>query len=213
MLLVLSPLILLAAVLLGQRIAGSDWPAGGALFAISGTAAGALPVLAALVLVNGLGEEAGWLGFLQERLQRRFGPTRAALLTALVWAGWHAPLFVILESFRGFDLVTLVGFFLGMAAGALVLAYVYNRAGGSVIAAACWHAGYNLASATPAAQGLVAAVVTTGVMTAAVILLVAGLRSTRHGTPPPLLGGRPSAPDPASAQRPVHGEGPVHQAS
>lgn len=71
-------------------------------------------------------------GFAQERLQRRLGPVRAALLTALAWAGWHAPLFVILASFRGFSTTLLPGFFLGMVAGGIVLAHGYNAAGGSI---------------------------------------------------------------------------------
>jgi membrane protease YdiL (CAAX protease family) len=41
----------------------------------------------------GLGEETGWRGFLQPELQRRFHPFAAAMVLALVWAAWHAPLF------------------------------------------------------------------------------------------------------------------------
>jgi membrane protease YdiL (CAAX protease family) len=46
-----------------------------------------------IVLFVGLGEESGWRGFLQPELQKRFHPFVAALVLALVWAAWHAPLF------------------------------------------------------------------------------------------------------------------------
>ncbi|WP_433689384.1 hypothetical protein ACQP0I_16030 [Micromonospora carbonacea] len=78
-------------------------------------------------------------------------------------AVWHAPLFVILATFRGFRPAVLPGFFPGMVAGAVILAFVYNAAG--VAAAACWHvAYYNLSSASAAASGTVAAVSTAVVM-------------------------------------------------
>jgi membrane protease YdiL (CAAX protease family) len=199
-LLVASPLVMLAAGLLAARLEGRTAPRWADLFVISGLPAAALPMLAGLVLLNGFGEEGGWRGFAQEQLQRRHGPVRAALLTALAWAGWHAPLFVILASFRGFSAALLPGYFLGMLAGALVLAYVYNAAGGSVAAAAGWHVAYNLSSASAAAAGTVAAVSTTVVMCWAAALLVAGYRANRRGSPSPLLAGRGAAVGVAGAQ-------------
>ncbi len=46
-----------------------------------------------ILLFIGLGEEPGWRGFLLPVLQKRFHPFSAALVLALVWAVWHAPLF------------------------------------------------------------------------------------------------------------------------
>ncbi len=183
-----SPLAMFAIGVLAVVASGTAGPAWQDLFVISGLPAAALPMLGGLLILNGFGEEGGWRGFAQERLQRRHGPVRAALFTALAWAGWHAPLFVILTSFRGFSAALLPGFFLGMVAGGIVLAHVYNVAGGSIAAAACWHVAYNLASATAAAQGTVAIVATTIVMIQAGALLVAAYR--RRHLPSPLLGGR-----------------------
>lgn len=56
----------------------------------------ALFVLIGINLVLGpLGEEAGWRGFLQPRLDARFGPARAALVIAAAWALWHLPLWAV----------------------------------------------------------------------------------------------------------------------
>lgn len=52
-----------------------------------------------------------------------------------------------------------------------MLAFVYNRAGGSIAAAACWHASYNLGAAPAAAEGVIAIVVTAVVIAGAVLLL------------------------------------------
>ncbi|MER7269828.1 CPBP family intramembrane glutamic endopeptidase [Micromonospora carbonacea] len=189
-LLTASPLAMLAVGLAAVALAGQPAPPWRDLFVISGLPSAALPMLLGLVVLNGLGEEGGWRGFAQEQLQARHGPVRAALLTAVGWAVWHAPLFVILATFRGFRPAVLPGFFLGMVAGAVVLAFVYNAAGGGVAAAACWHVAYNLSSASAAASGTVAAVSTTVVMLWAVVLLVMAWRGARRGAPSPLLAGR-----------------------
>jgi CAAX protease family protein len=167
----LSPLVLLAVGLFATGSSGTDtWRING--FPIWGP----VGVLALLVLVNGLGEETGWRGYLQPALQRRMRPLFAMLLVALVWAGWHAPLFAIMEGYRGFTAGTLIGFFIGLASGAIVLGWLYNRTG-SVLAVAVWHATYNLASASVAARGPAAALATTAVILAAVVLVVADLRT------------------------------------
>ena len=81
-------------------------------------------------------------------------------------------LFAMVDSFRGFDAFTLVGFFIGMMAGAVVLGWLYNRTG-SVLAVAVWHAAYNLSSGTAAAEGVPAAISTTIVIIAAIVLVAA----------------------------------------
>lgn len=50
------------------------------------------------LLAGPLFEEPGWRGFALPRLEASFGPVRASLLLALLWTGWHLPLF-----FSGLD--------------------------------------------------------------------------------------------------------------
>jgi membrane protease YdiL (CAAX protease family) len=175
----LSPVLMLAVSLGVALVVGEPVPALAAYGELNGFPTwGVLAVIALLVVVNGLGEETGWRGFLQPMLQRRMRPLLAMLVVAGIWAGWHAPLFAILTNFRGFDTVTLVGFVIGLASGAIVLGWLYNRTG-SVLAVAVWHGTYNLTSATTASHGLPAAVSTTVVIIAAVTLVVADLAT--HG--------------------------------
>jgi membrane protease YdiL (CAAX protease family) len=42
-----------------------------------------------------MNEEPGWRGFALPRLQERYGPVRATLILAPLWAAWHLPLFQI----------------------------------------------------------------------------------------------------------------------
>jgi membrane protease YdiL (CAAX protease family) len=136
----------------------------------SGTGA-TVVALGLAVIVNAFGEEAGWRGYALPRLQARLGPLRASLLIAGLWALWHAPLFLILVGYKDFSPLTIPGFFVGLTAGSLVLTSIYNGAGGSILAAAVWHGSYNLAAATDAADGTIAAVTTALVIFWAVSLV------------------------------------------
>src|SRR5436190_10576427 len=134
---------MLALAVLVQALSGQHVPTFAAFGEINGFPAwGGLAVLVLLVLVNGLGEETGWRGFLQPTLQRRMRPLYAILVVAAIWASWHAPLFAILTTFHDFTPATLVGFAIGLACGAIVLGWLYNRTG-SILAVAVWHATYN----------------------------------------------------------------------
>lgn len=42
-------------------------------------------------LFGALGEEIGWRGFLQKKLEEKWGVIRASLILGIVWAFWHIP--------------------------------------------------------------------------------------------------------------------------
>lgn len=184
-----APLAVLLVTLIVAAALGDVEAAG----RYSGAAAGLGWVVLA-VTFNAFGEEAGWRGFALPRLQDRLGPLRASLMLAVLWAGWHAPLFVVLDSYAGFGPLTLLGFLVGIGAGSVVLTSVYNLSGGSILAAAVWHAGYNLAVATDAAGDATAVAVTALVVTWAVALI----RRDRAGLP----GLGPNGPGRAARRRP-----------
>jgi hypothetical protein len=95
------------------------------------------------------------------------------LILALLWAGWHTPAFFIVETYRTMTLPMIIGGFgVGICAGAIVLSRIARQTEGSVLAAALWHALYNMTSATVASRGVIAAVTTTCVMVWAVVLLI-----------------------------------------
>jgi membrane protease YdiL (CAAX protease family) len=184
----LSPVFLLLTV---AAAAAMGWTsldvAGLARFPGVPSAWGAVGVVAAVVLVNGFGEETGWRGYVQPALQRRHSPLVATLGVAVIWAAWHLPMFFALASFRSFGPVTLVGWCIGLLSGAVVLAWLYNRSGGSILLVAMWHAGYNLVSATAIGAGFLGAASTVLVILGATVLVVLELVRTRSGRSSVLL--------------------------
>jgi membrane protease YdiL (CAAX protease family) len=122
-------------------------------------------------LVNGYGEETGWRGFAWPALRERHTIAAAALVLAVPWAIWHLPTFWIDSGMRGFPPLMLPGFFAGMAAGAVVLGRLYERANSSLPVVALFHTVLNMASATKGTEGFPAVAVTAAVMVAAIAIL------------------------------------------
>ena len=72
---------------------------------------------------------------------------------------------------------------IGLTCGSIVLTWLYNRSGESILIVAIWHGTYNLASGTEAVKGTIAAVVSTLVMLQALFLVGCELRAMRRGLP------------------------------
>ena len=89
----------------------------------------------------------------------------------------------MIATYRDFSPVQYVGMFLGLACGAVVLTWLYNRSGGTILLVAVWHGLYNVVAATQAAAGMLAAVVSTLIMIQGIVLIVADLRARRRGRP------------------------------
>lgn len=134
-------------------------------------------------VLYGLGEEPGWRGWLQPHLQETLSPVPATLALAGIWGLWHAPFFVYRFEFDG--IVTVVGFFVGLVAGAFWLAFLYNSTG-SVKVVAAWHVLWNVANIALAAISSAAVGVLNGLMIALGfgIALRYGKRGLRAGTGP-----------------------------
>ena len=183
----LSPLMFLGLAIVVAVVMHAPLPPWSAFAIYSGLPPLGLPVVLLLVLLfNGFGAEAGWRGFALEPLQRRFGPVGGTLILAVLWAGWHTPAFFVVETYRTMTVPMIIGGFgLGICAGAIVLSRIAQRTDGSVLAAALWHALYNMTSATAASRGVIAAVTTTCVMAWATVLLVGEAR--RRTRPSALL--------------------------
>jgi membrane protease YdiL (CAAX protease family) len=87
-------------------------------------------------------EEPGWRGFALPRLEARFGPLRASILLALLWAGWHAPLFF----YPGWTTSPPWIYVLIMIGVTFLLTYGTNLARFGVITAIAMHAAFNTVS-------------------------------------------------------------------
>ena len=95
-----------------------------------------------MLVFVGVGEEPGWRGFAIPQLQRRFSPVQATLVLAPVWLLWHVPLFG-----NEFTREQVPPFAITVFGGALVLTWLYNRSGGSVLLPILMHATANSVAA------------------------------------------------------------------
>jgi len=122
-------------------VAGIRWATGGPpprFFENRALSQGSIPLALAVAiaanLVRGLGEETGWRGYALPRLQRRWGPLRATLVLGLLWAFWHWH--PANQALLG---RSLVWHFLAVLPVTALYTWLYNRTGGSLLAAVILH--------------------------------------------------------------------------
>jgi len=188
-----SPAGFLLLALAGLSLTGRDLPAAADFGRFSGTPTlGLIGVFLAITLVGSLGEETGWRGYALPQLQRRFSPLTATLVLAPLWFAWHLPQFFVIQSYREFGAGDYVGMFLGLSCGAVMLTWLYNRSGGSILLVMVWHGVYNFVGATQAAvTGPIAAIISTLIMIQGIVLVLLDLRARRRGRPSVLGPGQP----------------------
>jgi membrane protease YdiL (CAAX protease family) len=155
------------------------------------------PVFFGVVLLFGGGlEEPGWRGALLPRLQERHDSLTAALFVGVVWAAWHAPLFVLPGAVQN-DIAPWL-YPVQVVAMSVVLTWLTNASRGSVVPAILLHAGGNSIVNYYPIGGAAGAVSITGygllasvVVVAAVVVTLAGGRSlgTAPETPPVAVDG------------------------
>lgn len=94
-----------------------------------------------VVLFGGGLEEPGWRGYLLPSLQEAYSPLTAGLLVGVVWAGWHLPLIFIPGTIQA--TLPLGLYLLQLVVLSVILTWLTNRVGGSVLPAILMHAGAN----------------------------------------------------------------------
>ena len=137
----LSPLVFLALAA-GLITLQTGTPP--SLQALASGQLGSLPEVLDLVLVaallQALGEEPGWRGYLLPRMMNRFRILPATLLLFPVWWLWHLPFFL---SRPAFGLAQFFGFGFGILCASIWLSFLRERTH-SILAAVVWHALLNI---------------------------------------------------------------------
>jgi membrane protease YdiL (CAAX protease family) len=108
-----------------------------------------MPLLGAAIFLtfsifpgSALGEEIGWRGYALPRLQARRSALSASLILAPIWALWHLPLWLTGEPGRTPTLYA--AFVVSAFAMSVILTWVYNSTGGSLLMVVLLHATVNL---------------------------------------------------------------------
>lgn len=116
-------------------------------FAPEGTTnlgAGLLVAMIGFNLILGpLGEELGWRGYLQDRLNQNIGWLEASLLIGVVWLIWHLPLWTIDSPHAQIALPLYAGHVICYA---VIIGGAYTLSGGSILPAILIHLTVNLAA-------------------------------------------------------------------
>jgi membrane protease YdiL (CAAX protease family) len=93
-------------------------------------------------------EEAGWTGFMQHNLQERRGPVVASVLVAPAFVLQHLPI-LLMDSGVGLASLIIVGALVMVAVFfRIVVMWLYNGSGRSVLVVALFHSAYNSAWGT-----------------------------------------------------------------
>ena len=138
------------------------------------------------VLLGGF-EEVGWRGYLLPRLQDRIGALTASIVIGVVWAAWHAPLFWLETTSQAS--FSPIWFTLHAVALSVLMTWMYNGTGGSLLLAVLFHGVVN--GWYDLVVGGVAPEAAAGFLAPAAVLLtlVAAWLVLRHG--PAHLSARP----------------------
>lgn len=106
-----------------------------------------LPQLLFLILFFIVAEEIGWMGFLQARLQDKYGPLKASVIVTVPFALYHLPTLMV-ENGLGLARLHIALAFLGVLAilqmfGRIVIMWLYNATGASVLLAGLFHSSFD----------------------------------------------------------------------
>jgi uncharacterized protein len=129
-----------------------------------------LPTLLLLIVLYNLTEEVGFTGFLFARLQDRHGPMRAALVTAVCFWLFHWPTFILDTGSLALASLVMGFLLLPHLASRLIVGWLYNASGASVLIAGLFHAMHN-AMVNPTGLG----VAVLGLPQEEVLLVLTGL--------------------------------------
>jgi uncharacterized protein len=111
-----------------------------------------LPKLVLLILFFNLAEEVGWTGFLQARLQDRHGPLKACFIVTVPFAIYHLPAWMVefelgLAQLHLALLLTAV-FGISQLFGRVIIMWLYNNTGYSVLLVGMFHSSFNVTTST-----------------------------------------------------------------
>jgi membrane protease YdiL (CAAX protease family) len=148
-----------------------------------------LPLMLVALLIPALLEEIGWRGYALPRLQRRVGTLPASLILGVIWAGVHLPLW-LLPGF-GFAEQSVAVYVVQVTAISVLLAWLYNATGGSLLLTGLAHAAINgwpmpwtsaLQALPEAARGAPTLVLITAATAAVALIVVLASRRTAATT-------------------------------
>lgn len=137
-----------------------------------------LRLFAVNVFLSPFWEELGWRGYLLPRLEAMTKPLIASLAVGIIWAPWHAPLYVHTTTLGGPTGAFLLCFFIFALGLSVLFTWAYNVTNGDLAVLITLHTSFNASTFAFLAGPMAAAgmkpfyAVTLGIWLAALILVV-----------------------------------------
>lgn len=95
-------------------------------------------------VVPPLGEELGWRGFAQARLQQRWPALSSAIVVGILWSTWHLWPLAVPGGAKLFLPSDVVQTYVRLIATAVIYAWIYNSTHGALLPVIVAHAGHNI---------------------------------------------------------------------
>jgi membrane protease YdiL (CAAX protease family) len=106
--------------------------------------ASALIVNVVMLLIATLGEEIGWRGVALPALQERHSAFTSSMILGLLWAAWHLPFWLLLDSFDQFGVPYLLLNFLFVLPLTFYITWFFNHGKQSLLLAVMLHLTFNI---------------------------------------------------------------------
>ena len=137
---VLGPLVAMLLAIVITRLLGNPWPEWGALGRVAEfPQLGLVALVIAEVIFYGYGEEVGWRGFALPILQQRYSALWSSVLLSVGWALWHIPTLITNENYRQMNPLMLLGWYFAILTGSILMTWLNNATGGSLLLLALFH--------------------------------------------------------------------------
>jgi membrane protease YdiL (CAAX protease family) len=125
------------------------------------------------IFTYGIGEETGWRGFLLPGLQTKYNALTSSIIVSVIWAGWHAPMFLYNENLIAMGAIGTAFWVVGLMFGSVLLTWLYNNTKGSILMTAIWHGTFNtFTAAAGQAAAITSAMISMFVMILVVLIVI-----------------------------------------
>ncbi len=107
---------------------------------------GGLTFIIGQLIAGSFGEELGWRGFAQPRLQVRYGALLASILIGTLWSTWHLWPAITPQGFSLLSPLDAAATYIRLISTSIIYAWMYNSTRGSLFLVMVAHAGHNIAA-------------------------------------------------------------------
>ena len=140
----LAAVVVLPALLVASGLA-YNWLGGRPpVTPASPMAAVALAINIFFLALATLGEEIGWRGVALPALQQRHSALIASAILGLLWATWHVPFWLLLDTFAQFGIGYLALNLALILPSTVYITWFFNRGRGSLLLPVAFHLAFNL---------------------------------------------------------------------